>query len=72
VAFEETAHTGGGVYVVDCGREAGPGARVFCELRVAGLEEDLYAVEGADYCFGLSNLGLALMNICQTVTSVKE
>jgi hypothetical protein len=59
VAFEEPADARSGVYVVDGSREAGPGARVFCELWVAGLEEDLYAVEGAYNCFGLSNLRLA-------------
>jgi hypothetical protein len=59
VAFEETADARGCVDVVHGGGEAGPGARVFCELGVAGLEEDFDAVEGADDSFGLS--------ICQSL-----
>ena len=53
VAFKEPAYTGADVNVANGGREADPGAGVLCELGVAGLEEDLDAVEGADYCFRL-------------------
>jgi hypothetical protein len=38
--------------------DAEPGAGVFCELGIAGLEEDLDAVEGRDYCFCLSMLSV--------------
>lgn len=48
VAAEETTHTGLPVDVAHGGHDAEPGAGVFCELRVGGLEEDLNAVEGAD------------------------
>jgi hypothetical protein len=53
VAFEETAYAGADVDVADCPGETNPGACVFGELGVAGLEEDFYAVEGAYYCFCL-------------------
>jgi len=53
VALEEPSHTGADVDVAYGGREAAPGAGVLCELGVAGLEEDLDAVEGAYYCFRL-------------------
>ena len=62
VAFEEAADTGGGVDVVHGCGEAGPGAGVFCELGVFGLEEDFHAVEGADYSFCLG---------CRTVSAVR-
>jgi hypothetical protein len=40
---------------------AEPGAGVFCELGVGGLEEDLDAVEGGDEGFGLSsNLSISM------------
>ena len=54
MAFEESAHAGRNVDVSHRNGDAGPGAGVFCEVGVAGLEEDLYTVKGADYGFGLA------------------
>lgn len=53
MAAEEAAGAGGGVDGAHGGEDAGPGAGVFLELGVGGLEEDFDAVEGADYGFGL-------------------
>jgi hypothetical protein len=53
VPLEEPADAGAGVDVAHGDGHAGPGARVFCEVGVGGLEEDFYAVEGAYYCFCL-------------------
>lgn len=53
MAFEEPADPRREVDVADGGGEARPGTGVFCELRVAGLEEDFDPVEGADYGFCL-------------------
>lgn len=53
VAFEETADAGGSIDVPHRDGDAGPRAGVFCEVGVAGLKEDFYAIEGADHCLGL-------------------
>lgn len=53
VAPEEPAEAGLPVDVPHGGHDAEPGAGVFGELRVGGLEEDFDAVEGADDGFGL-------------------
>lgn len=53
VAFEETADAIVSVYIAYRFGEAGPVALVFCEARIASLEEDLNAIEGADYCLCL-------------------
>lgn len=56
VAPEETAEAGLPVYVPHGGYDAEPGAGVFGELGVGGLEEDFDAVEGADDCFCLGGV----------------
>lgn len=46
VATVETEDAGGAADFVDRGENAGPGAGVFDELGIGGLEEDLDTVEG--------------------------
>lgn len=60
VAPEEAAHTRLPVDVTHGGHDAEPGAGVFCELRVRGLEEDFDAVEGTDdgFCLGRELVGM--------------
>jgi hypothetical protein len=56
VASEETS---GSILVVDVFHSRGhaePGARVFRELRIARLEENLYPIEGRNEGFGLSKI----------------
>lgn len=53
VTAEEPAHARLGVDVAHGGHDAEPGARVFCELRVGGLEENFHPVERADDGLGL-------------------
>lgn len=53
VPFEEPTYAGADVDVAYGSRKATPGAGIFGELGVAGLEEDLDAVERAYYCFRL-------------------
>jgi hypothetical protein len=53
MSAEETACAVFAVDVCHGGYDAGPGAGVFLELGVGGLEEDFDAVEGGDYGFGL-------------------
>lgn len=53
VAAEESAQAGLGVDVAHCRHDAEPGARVFGELRVGGLEEDFHPVQRADDSLGL-------------------
>ncbi len=57
VAPKEPAQAGLPVDVPHGGHDAEPGAGVFGELRVGGLEEDFDAVEGADDGFGLGRKG---------------
>lgn len=53
VAAEEPAHARLGVDVAHCGHDPEPGARVFGELWVGGLEENFHPVERADNGLGL-------------------
>jgi hypothetical protein len=70
VAFEEPAHARCGVDVVDGGGEARPGAGVLRKLRVASLEENLDAVEGAHYCFGLEkHVSIFHLEVCRLTYS---
>ena len=50
---EETSHAVLSVDVSHSGDNAKPGAGIFRELGVRGLEEDFHAVERTDDCFGL-------------------
>lgn len=56
MALEETAEAVGVVDFAHGDGEARPFARVLCEVGIAGLEEDFYAVEGPDDGFGLWEL----------------
>jgi hypothetical protein len=58
VPAEETPRAVLVVYEFHGGDDAGPGPGVFGELGVAGLEEDLDAVERGDDGFGLRGEGL--------------
>ena len=50
---EETSHAILSVDVSHGGYDAEPGAGIFGELGVRGLEEDFDTVERTDDCFGL-------------------
>lgn len=55
VATEEPAHARLGIDVAHCGHDAEPRARVFGELRVGGLKENLHPVKRADDSLSLEN-----------------
>jgi hypothetical protein len=54
VAAEEASETILVINVTHGGYDAEPAASVLGELRIGSLEEDLYAVERTDNCFGLT------------------
>lgn len=56
MSAEETACAVFAVDICHGGCDARPGAGVFPELGVGGLEEDFDSVEGGDYGFGLGQI----------------